>query len=138
MEGQHEKFVAAVRKREILAATKVKMSRSEKKKKNKNTYDISFIKRVTRTFLELSRCSRAKQGQRNVQKKRDARSKLLFCSLDLLLFFHWSRCLRHLALHDFIFCWSKLSRASLLALAKSIYFHNISYSGDDQKMSTGC
>ena len=76
MEGQHEKFVAAVRKREILAATKVKMSRSEKKK-NKNTYDISFIKRVTRTFLELSRCSRAKQGQRNVQKKRDARFLLI-------------------------------------------------------------
>ena len=86
LEGQHEKFVAAVRKREILAATKVKMSRSEKKK-NKNTYDISFIKRVTRTFLELSRCSRAKQGQRNVQKKRDRRSKLLFCSLDILLLF---------------------------------------------------
>ena len=137
LEGQHEKFVAAVRKREILAATKVKMSRSEKKR-NKNTYDISFIKRVTRTFLELSRCSRAKPGQRNVQKKRDARSKLLFCSLALLLSFQRSRYLRRLALHDFIFCLSKLSRASLLALAKSIYFHNISYSGDDQKMNTGC
>ena len=105
-----------------------------KKKRNKNTYDISFIKRVTRTFLELSRCSRAKQGQRNVQKKRDASSKLLFCSLDLLLFFHRSRCLRRLALHDFIFCWSKLSRALLLALAKSIYFHNISYSGDEHRL----
>ena len=42
-----------------------------------------------------------------------------------MLFFHRSRSLRHLALYDFIFCLSKLwklSRASLLALAKSIYY----------------
>ena len=36
---------------------------------NKNTYDTSSIKRVTRKFLEVSRCSREKQRQRNVQKK---------------------------------------------------------------------
>ena len=42
---------------------KEKMSGSEKNV-NENTYDISFIK----TFLEVSRCSRAKQRQRNVQK----------------------------------------------------------------------
>ena len=47
---------------------KVKMSGSEKKVKKK-TYDTSSIKRVTRKFLEVSRCSRAKQRQRNVQKK---------------------------------------------------------------------
>ena len=51
----------------MLAATWVKMSDSGKKV-NKNTYDISSIKRVTRKFLEVSRCSRAKQRQRNVQK----------------------------------------------------------------------
>ena len=51
MEEQHENFVAAGRKSEKLAATKVKMSGSEKKKVNKNTYDISSIKRVTRKFL---------------------------------------------------------------------------------------
>ena len=39
-----------------------------KKKLNKNTYHIPSIKRVTRKFLEVSRCSRAKQQQRNVQK----------------------------------------------------------------------
>ena len=39
---------------------KVKMSGSEKKV-NENTYDISSIKRVTKKFLEVSRCSRAKQ-----------------------------------------------------------------------------
>ena len=62
----------------MLAATRVKMSDSEKKV-NKNTYDISSIKRVTRKFLEVSRCSRAKQRQRNVQKNCAARAKLLFC-----------------------------------------------------------
>ena len=53
---------------------KVKMSGSEKKV-NENTYDISSIQK----FLEVSRCSRAKQRQRNVQKKCAARAKLLFC-----------------------------------------------------------
>ena len=53
---------------------KEKLSAS-KKKVNANTYDISSIK----TFLEVSRCNRAKQRQRNVQKKCAARSKVLFC-----------------------------------------------------------
>ena len=44
---------------------KVKMSGSEKKSERK--------KRVTKKFLEVSRCSRAKQRQRNVQKKCAAR-----------------------------------------------------------------
>ena len=38
------------------------------KKVNNNRYDISFIKRVTRKFREVSPCGRAKQRQRNVQK----------------------------------------------------------------------
>ena len=46
---------------------KVKMSGSEKKV-NENTYNISSIKNVTKKFLEVSRCSRAKQRQRNNQK----------------------------------------------------------------------
>ena len=78
LEEQRENFVAAVRKREMIVATRVKMSDSEKKV-NKDTYDVSSIKRVTRKFLEVSRCSRAKQRQRNVQKKCAARAKLLFC-----------------------------------------------------------
>ena len=57
---------------------KVKMSGSEKKV-NEKTYDISPFKRVTKTFLEVSRCSRAKQRQRNVHKKCAARAKLLLC-----------------------------------------------------------
>ena len=47
---------------------RVKISGSEKKV-NEKTYDISSIKRVTKKFLEVSRCSRAKQRQRNVPKK---------------------------------------------------------------------
>ena len=51
----------------MLAATKVKMSGSEKKS-DQVTYDISSIKRVSRKFLGVSRSSRAKQRQRSVQK----------------------------------------------------------------------
>ena len=47
---------------------KMKMSGSEKKV-NENTFDISSKKRVTKKFLEVSHCNRAKQWQRNVQKK---------------------------------------------------------------------
>ena len=63
---------------EMLAATRVKMSDSEKRV-NKNTSDIPSTKRATRTFLEVSRNSRAKQRQRNVQKKCLARAKLVVC-----------------------------------------------------------
>ena len=62
----------------MLAPTRVKMSDSEKRV-NKNTSDIPSIKRVTRKFLDVSRNSRTKQRQRNVQKKCAARAKLLFC-----------------------------------------------------------
>ena len=68
---------------------KVKMSRSEKKV-NKKTYNISSIKRVTKKFLEISRGSRAKQRQRNVQKKCAARSKLLFLLIIPIVVFHRS------------------------------------------------
>ena len=61
----------------MLAATKVKMSGSEKKV-NRTTYNISSIKRVTRKVLEVSCCRRAKQRQRNVQKQRAARVKFFF------------------------------------------------------------
>ena len=54
------KFCSGGEKIRMLAATWLKMSDSGKKV-NKNTYDISSIKRVARKFLEVSRCSRAKQ-----------------------------------------------------------------------------
>ena len=68
---------------------KVKMSGSEKKV-NENTYDISSIKRVTKKFLEVSRCSRVKQRQRNVQKKCAAHAKLLFLLMRPIVVFHRS------------------------------------------------
>ena len=68
-------------------ASGVKMSDNEKKKVNKNTYDISSIKRVTRKFLEVSRFSGAKQRQKNVQKKCAARAKLLFLLITPIVFF---------------------------------------------------
>ena len=49
------------------------------KKVNEFTYDISSINRVTKKFLEVSRCSRAKQWQKKCTKKCAARAKLLFC-----------------------------------------------------------
>ena len=53
----------------MLAASKVKMSGSAKKKKknvDNNTYDISSIKRVTRNskFLEVSTFSRATRWEK--------------------------------------------------------------------------
>ena len=65
-EEQHENFVAAVTKWEMLAAT------------NAFPPYIFSIKRVTKKFLEVSSCSRAKQWQRNVQKKCSESAKLLF------------------------------------------------------------
>ena len=66
------------------------MSGSENKV-NENTYDIFSIKRVTtKKFLEVSRCSRAKQQQRNVQKKCAARAKLLFLPIRPIGVFHYS------------------------------------------------
>ena len=71
----------------MLAASKLKMSGREKKS-IRNKYDISPRKSVTRTFLQISRCSRAKQRQRYCTKTCAERAKLfLFCYLGLLFFF---------------------------------------------------
>ena len=70
-------FCSGGEKMRNVAATRVKMSNNEKKV-NKNTHDISSIKRVTRKFLEDSHCSRAKQRQRNVQNKVCCSCKVAF------------------------------------------------------------
>ena len=62
LEEQRENFVAVVRKREMLAATKVKMSGNEKISEQEHVRQF-LHKRVTRKFLEVSLCSRAKQRQ---------------------------------------------------------------------------
>ena len=53
---------------------------------NENMYDISSKKRVTKNFLEVSHGSRAKQRQRNVQKKCAARTKLFFLLIRPIVF----------------------------------------------------
>ena len=68
LEEQHENFVAAVIKWEMLAATNARWKwAAVKKSEQEHVYEISPIKLVTKKFLEVSRCSRAKQRQRNVQ-----------------------------------------------------------------------
>ena len=71
-------------------ASGVKMSDNEKKKVNKNTYDISSIKRVTRKFLEVSRFSGAKQRQKNVQKKVCCTCKVAFFANYTYCFFFFT------------------------------------------------
>ena len=70
----------------MLAASKVKRSGSEKKNVDKNTY-ISSIKCVTWKFLEVSRCSRAKQRKRNVQKRCAARAQFIFLVIRPIVVF---------------------------------------------------
>ena len=88
LEEQHENFVAAVTKWEMLTATNQMQGESERqwKKVNEKTCDISPIKSVTEKFLEVSRCSRAKQRQRNAQKKCAVRAKLLLPIRPIVVF----------------------------------------------------
>ena len=81
LEEQHENFLAAVTKWEMLAATNQMQGESKRqwKKVNENTYDISPIKSVTKKFLEVSRCGRSNNGKEMYKKKCAAREKLLFC-----------------------------------------------------------
>ena len=62
----------------MLAATEGDNERQRKKVNNRTTYNISSIKRVTRKCLEVSRCRRAKQRQRIVQKKVFSTYKVVF------------------------------------------------------------
>ena len=68
---------------------KEKRSGSEKKV-NEKTYDISLIKRVTKKFQEISRRSRAKQRQRNVQKKCACTCNVAFLLIRAIVAFHRS------------------------------------------------
>ena len=71
LKEKHENFIAAVRKWEMVAATKVKMGGSEEQV-NRNKHSISYIKRVTGKYHVLV-----------TQKK----SVLLITPFLLLLFF---------------------------------------------------
>ena len=61
------------------------------KKSERDTYDISSKKLVTKKFLDVSRCSRAKQHQRNVQKKKVCCTcKVAFLLIRPIVVFHRS------------------------------------------------
>ena len=81
LEEQHKKFRSGGDKMRNSSGHQYMQGEHECSEKRVNVYtdDISSIKRITKMFLEVSRCSRAKQWQRNVQKKCAARAKLLFC-----------------------------------------------------------
>ena len=72
------------------------------KKVNKNTYDIFSLKRVTRKFLEVSRCSRAKQRQK-MYKKSVFTCKVAFLHIRPIVVLSPFSFLHRPALHDFIF-----------------------------------
>ena len=82
----------------MLAATKVKTSGSEKEA-NRSTYDNSSVKLVTWKF--------------HVQNNGNEMYKKVCCRCQVFFVFFWlirprRRRRRRLALHDFIFCLSKL------------------------------
>ena len=71
LEEQHKKFRSDGDKMRNSSGHQYMQGENECSEKKVNAYtdDISSIKRITKMFLEVSRCSRAKQWQRNVQKK---------------------------------------------------------------------
>ena len=80
------------------------MSDSEKEKKQTNNEQ-----EYTRKFLEVSRCSRAKQRHRNVQKVCCTCRVAFSLIRPIVVFFTFLVAFAaRLALHDFLFCLSKL------------------------------
>ena len=81
-----------------------------KKKVNENTNNISSIKRVTKKFLKFHVVVVQNNGKEMYKKKCPALSKSLFLLIrPIVLFFTvLQRCLRRLALQDFIFCLNRL------------------------------
>ena len=107
LEEQHENFVAVVTNA-CGHQCKVKMSGIEKV--NEKTYDVFSKNCVTEKFLEVSRRSRAKQRQRNVQKKCAARAKGAFLLIrPTVVFSPFSLPSPHsITPRDFMFCLKKL------------------------------
>ena len=85
MEEKQKHFIAAVGKGGNASCHQLKVKVSGREKKvNRNTYNISSIKRVTGKFLKVSRCIRSKQRQRNVLKK--GRKKKVCCTCRVFFF----------------------------------------------------
>ena len=84
LEEKHENFIAAVRKWEILAASKVKNERQWKQSEQEHKQQIfgDHIRQFLDKMMcnkEVSRFSRAKQPQRNVQKSVLHMQICIFC-----------------------------------------------------------
>ena len=127
LEEKHENLIAGVRKWEMLAATKVKMSGSEKKQWTGTHTSIQHFP-YKMCNQEVLCCSCAKQQQRNVQKSvLQVQSCFFFLISDLLFFLLLFLFLSLFSITILVFVWvlnykSILTRASLLALAKSIFY----------------
>ena len=80
------------------------------KKVNRNAYNIFSIKRVAMRFLEVSRSSRAKKKGKKYTKKEKVccTFKVVFLLIRHTDFVRPFRFRRRLALHDLIFCLSKI------------------------------
>ena len=79
------------------------MSGSEKKKKQPNKLSKNTLGSFWKFHVVV-----VQNNVTEMYKKCAARAELLFRSLDPLLFFYLSRCFCRLALHDCLFCLSKL------------------------------
>ena len=94
---------------------------------NEETYDFFSIKRVTKKFLEVSCCSRAKQRQRNVQKKVCCSCKVASLLIRPLVVFHCSPALPlPLSITRFYLLFEQtinIIESFAFALAKSIYYY---------------
>ena len=101
-EENHKNFIAVVRKRGNVSGHHGENERQRRKSEREH------IKHVTKKFLEFFSFSRAKQWQKNVQKKGWCTCKVGFMLIRPTDVFGYLRCRRLLQLHDFIFHLSKL------------------------------
>ena len=105
----------------------------QRKNGNRNTYNISPIKLVTRKFLAEFNVVVVQNNGKKCMKKYASRAKLFFfCLSDQLISFGCFCFLRRLSLNDFIFCLSKLLTRDINesfifspGLIYIIFFHSI-------------
>ena len=84
LEEQPENIIAAVRTWEMVAATKVEMSGSEKKT---HEHVRHFLHKTCDSFWKFHVVVVQNNGKEMYEKRCAASAKLLFCLLDLSLFF---------------------------------------------------
>ena len=106
LEDQHKSFEAAVTKKGNASGhqCKEKMSGSEQKKVNENTYNISSVKSLWKFHVVV-----VQNNGKEMRKKVCCTCKVAFLLvIPIVVFTVLRRCLRRLALHDLILCFNKL------------------------------